>query len=240
MAWIYYSQTTKKIELLDFLPTNDLALLWIKPQKYSFSQYEIKAFMEAFDCFYCILWFISPTNSASSVKLNEIKRAFGQWRKLLKTVFLKHEYFFRKTKYYSDLSILKFTEATEAENFLSRGLFGLDSTVFFLKHLNIDFLCFEPLANIWFRRLQEKTICYSQYKELKISNYVNIITKKEGIVGLVVEDTETRKSLILLGKEKQVLRKAFIRLQKYQYFDIATDSDLSDFIKRGISLKLLS
>jgi hypothetical protein len=239
MAWIYYSNDINKIEILKFLWANNFALLWIKPKDSSFKKQELNALLKALGEFNCILWFISCENNFLSPKMNDIKRTFSKWKNLSKNVFAKKEYFLEQTKY-SDLSLLTFLDITEGEQFFSRGLFGLDSTVAFVKALDIDFFEFDSLVNIWFKHLKEKPIVSSQDKKSKIINYLNKMTQKQGVAGLIVEDTETCKSLILLSKNEYSLKQAFIKLQISEHFNVINDNNLSNFMKRGIGLKLLS
>ena len=251
MAWIYYSPNLEKITRqnfsLDFLPSTDLAALWVKPEGYSFRERELGILLEAFNSFYCILWRISPLSyyfsSKASLKINEKRRVFGEWPKLRNKVFLKQDYHIGNTKYYSDFSTLSLSEVSEGEGFFHENMFGRNSTVAFVKNLDFDIATFEPLVDIYFKHLQpirlntRLTYQYQEkYVDFKRGNYVNQITTLGGIATLLVKDTETRRSLIFLSKEETILQQAFFWLQQDSLFDVLSEDDLSHFINRGIGL----
>lgn len=234
---LYYSNTTNLFaQVLDSICESDLFLLWIKPKECYLNQSELRNLLEALDTFKCILWFITSGSDFSSQRYNDSKRAFGGQRSLSSNVFRKKEYFLNQTKYYSDLSILTSSEVEEGEKFCSRGLFGYDSIVAFTQSLDSDFSEFDNLASLWLTRLQESPIRRSQTKLANIAKYVHEVIQKKGIPGLVVEDTECCKSLILLSKEEATLKQVFTKLQVSDHFQIVSDSTVSNFIKRGVSL----
>ena len=122
-------------------------------------------------------------------------------------------------------------------------MFGINSTVAFVKNLDFDIATFEPLVDIYFKHLQpirlntRLTYQYQEkYVDFKRGNYVNQITTLGGIATLLVKDTETRRSLIFLSKEETILQQAFFWLQQDSLFDVLSEDDLSHFINRGIGL----
>ena len=212
-----------------------------------FKERELGILLEAFNSFYCILWCISPLSyylsSKASLNINEKRRAFGEWPKLLSNVFLKKDYHIGNRKYYSDFSTLGLSEVSTGEAFFHENMFGINSTVAFVKNLDFDIATFETLVDIYFKSLQtirlntRLTYKYQEkYMDFKRANYVNKITTLGGIATLLVEDTETRRTFIFLSKEETILQQALLRLQQDSFFNILSDDDLSHFINRGIGL----
>ena len=244
MAWVYYSNNIEEIERanfsLDFISKSDLAVLLFKPQSFYFSEKEITLLLNAFSSFNCVLWSISAVNSCSSLEIQDKKRAFGEYKKLSKNVFLKREHFIGTNKYYSDLSILNLSEVSEGRIFFAEHMFGQQSTFAFVKNLDLDYANFEILVDIYLKhRYSEKfTNFTSKYIKFKLANYVNNITSLGGIATLVVQDTETFRSIILLSQEQTTLQKAFTKLQCEDDFFILKEEKLTYFIKRLTGLSV--
>lgn len=239
ICYLHQKKDIERIWVLDFLSQLNFSLLWIKPREARLQSDEIYTLLKAFDSFFCVLWYIN-CGTYSSAKINEIQRVFGKWKGLKKNIFLKKDYFANKTKYYSDLTIITSAEIVEAQSFFSRQMFGLDSTITFCKDINDNFSEFDDLASVWFSNILEikSMILLDRENKSKIINYYETLLKKECIIVLNVQNTETIPSFILIGK-KDTIKQGFTNLYDSNNFD-SIDKNLFFRYQERLSSKNLS
>lgn len=239
-GWIHYSNNKnifKSIESLDFMNLENVSLLWIKPSQCFFDLNEISSIVNSFIPYTCVLWCILCDNTFALPQVNDYRRSFGDWKNIKKNTFSRKNVCIHSKKYYSDLSFLTESECSEGEHFFCRNFFGLDSTLSFMPNINDIYSGFQYLERNWILRTQETSIFPSKERQENINKYTSEIVNQNGVAGLVVEDTECCKSLILIGQDK-ILVDLLQFLQMSKLFSL--NSEILSFISRGIGLKLLS
>ncbi|MGI0493177.1 hypothetical protein ACN4EG_15445 [Alkalinema pantanalense CENA528] len=240
-GWVYYSSSHEEFEeILGFLKKVNYSLLWLKPEEYYFNQNELAVLLQAFSPLKCILGYTTSGGSCSSEKLNELKRAFGGWKGLYRNVFRRKDYLVQQEKYYSDLSVLTYSEIAEGEEFFSRNLFGYDSALFFAQSLDNISATFDKLVEARFIRLQENGIPTSGDRQRYVLECIDALLQNKVVVVLVIEDTECCKSLLLLSREEDYLKQANERLKASEYFHSARSNEVSCFVERGLGLTIFS
>lgn len=239
-GWIHYSNDKsifKSVEGLNFINLENVSLLWIKPNQCFFDAQEISLILDSFIPYTCLLWHVLCGNNFALQQINDYKRSFGNWKSIKKNTFVQKDVYIDGKKYYSDLSYLTKSECSEGKHFLSRSLFGLDSTLSFMPSISDIYSGFKHLEENWILRTQEISLFPSNKKRENINKYISEIVNQNGVAGLVVEDTECCKSLILIGHDEILVDSLeFLRMSKL----FLLNSEISSFVSRGIGLKLLS
>ena len=244
MVSVYYDNNVRKLKdlfpLIKFDKFNTLDALWLKPSGH-LSQLEISHIIKAFKPLICTLWFM--TSGKGTVRINDYKRAFGEWRRLSKNVVsqvdIKRREIGEPDKYYSDICIVDNLSVGDLESFLSKcgSYFGVHSTITFLPEVNdlsIEKCGVRRLEKYWSEQLGKVFPLKERRQELVA--YIESTSNLGGVAGLVCDDDIDGKSIYIFVGKGEVLEQVITKIMLNPNFDQIGETEFQRWLNYGFRL----
>jgi len=245
MIKIFYDAACSELkESQQLLLSDSYSAMWVRKADKSDLELSLKFLMRIFRGYQCYIW-LASTGGYGSSKIEEFKRAFGSWSFPLQDVCFKSDIY--KTdgeKIYSDIARVTEESVEHIVGIMDRQLFGVDSSLFFIKSDNI-----KPsveniskyLGGLFIERDKAKDINETLLNTRLLEKYIDQVIMQNGIATIIMKDSDMNVIIVAIGVQ-EVINSFKIKaqgLRKDDFGQIVDIEEISDWLKIGVSVSVL-
>jgi hypothetical protein len=205
-----------------------LPALWLAPESGRLNALETALLPNIFPGYRCYVWSVSDGGGASPA-IKQIKRAFGEWPVLRKSVVAKDESIIGGRLFYCDVAAVEPEYGASIAELASRTLWGKCSGLFMSDNPVTGFP--DDLLSLCRIGIEHSGKDMRSERELLLRRYLASAAASGTIPLLVVEDSNTRQFLVAPSHD---------RVPKDVVVTIATRGEFEAWLTVGVDLRILT